>query len=183
MSEQSKDRVDRFVRLLVGHQSRLYQYVRMLMPDRESLDDVLQETFLVMWQKFDETYPEASFYAWASRIAHFLVLRERRRNDGNVPVLDQETLEQIAAEECRDSDALTNLTTLLEACLSRLPPTDRELIEQRYQPGALVGMLAERLGRPVNSVSKSLARIRRALLKCMREAASSESAGHERRLP
>ena len=40
-------------------------------------------------------------------------------------------------------------------------------------------MLAERLGRPVNSVSKSLARIRRALLKCMREAASSESAGHE----
>ena len=74
MSEQSKDRVDRFVRLLVGHQWRLYQYVRMLMPDGESLDDMLQETFLVMWQKFDKTYPEASFYAWASRIAHFLVL-------------------------------------------------------------------------------------------------------------
>ena len=109
-----------------------------------------------MWQKFDETYPESSFYAWASQIAHFLVLRERHRSDCDIPVLDQELLEQIATEECGDLDALTNLKTLLEACLSRLPPTDRELIEQRYQPGTLVGTLAERLGRPVNSVSKSL---------------------------
>ena len=43
MSERSKDRVDRFVRLLVGHQSRLYQYVRMLMPNQRQPRDWMSE--------------------------------------------------------------------------------------------------------------------------------------------
>ena len=78
MSLSGTERLDLFVKLLVEHQRRLYQYLRMLMPDRHSVDDVLQETLMVMWQKFDETYPESSFYAWASRIAHLIALRERR---------------------------------------------------------------------------------------------------------
>jgi RNA polymerase sigma-70 factor, ECF subfamily len=183
MIPPSANRVDRFVRLLVGHQARLYQYVRMLLPDRESVDDVLQETFMVMWQKFDESYPDSSFFAWASRIAHLHVLRECRRSGRHVPALDPEILEQIACEEIAERESSPNLTSLLEGCLAKLPPADRELIEQRYQPGVLVGALAEQLGRPVNSVSKSLGRIRRALLKCVSDAAAAQAGSDSRRSP
>jgi RNA polymerase sigma-70 factor, ECF subfamily len=169
------------MRLLVRHQGRLYQYVRMLMPRERDVDDVLQQAFLVMWQKFDESYSEASFYAWATRVAYLEVLKARGRGHRGLPLLDREILEKIAAEETEEPEFLANLKTLLEACLDRLAPDDRELIERRYQPGVLVNALAADLGRPVNSVSKSLGRIRRTLWKCINE--SSESANPRERMP
>ena len=108
------------------------------------------------------------------------MLKIRDRKSRDVPVLDQAVLEQIADDEAREPDYLANLKTFLESCLDKLGPGDRELIERRYQPGALVGALAVELGRPVNSVSKSLGRIRRTLWKCINEAAALESASEER---
>ena len=99
------------------------------------------------------------------------------------PGLDQEILEQIAAEESDDPASLANLKTLLAVCVAQLPPNDRELIEQRYQPGVRVGVLAERLNRPLKSVSKSLGRIRRTLLKCIRDTASLQRRHDDKRLP
>ena len=177
MDTMPPENVDRFMKLLVGHQGRLYQYVRMLMPRGQDVDDVLQQTFLVMWKKFDESYSEASFYAWATRIAYLEVLKIRDRKSRDVPVLDQAVLEQIADDEAREPDYLANLKTFLESCLDKLGPGDRELIERRYQPGALVGALAAELGRPVNSVSKSLGRIRRTLWMYINEAAALEKKG------
>jgi len=168
MNSFSPDRVDRFMSLLVSHQGRLYQYVRMLMPRSQDVDDVLQQTFLVMWRKFDESYATESFYAWATRIAYLEVLKARQSRR-EIPLLDDAVLEQLVAEEAREPDFLANLKTLLEACLDKLSPPDRELIERRYQPGVTVASLAQELGRPVNSVSKSLGRIRHSLWKCIEE--------------
>ena len=169
------EHVDRFMKLLVSHQGRLYQYVRMLMPRGQDVDDVLQQAFLVMWKKFDVSYPEASFYSWATRIAYLEVLKSRERTSRNLTVLDSTVLEQIALDEAREPDYLFDLKSYLEDCLDKLGRGDRELIEQRYQPGVLVGALAAELGRPVNSVSKSLGRIRRTLWKCINEAAELDA--------
>jgi RNA polymerase sigma-70 factor, ECF subfamily len=135
----------------------------------------LQQTFLVMWKKFDESFCEASFYAWASKIAYFEVLKSRDRCVRNESLLDRGVLEQIAAEDAKEPDFWDGVNSLLQACLDKLPLHDRELIERRYEPGMLVSVLAAELGRPVNSVSKSLGRIRRTLLKCVNEAAGGET--------
>ena len=169
------------MRLLVRHQGRLYAYVRLLMPRVGDVEDVLQQAFLVMWQKFDESCPEASFYTWATRIAYLEVLKARDRGHRNPALLDWEILEKIVAEESDEPGFLANLKTLLENCLSRLAPDNRELIERRYQPGAVVQVLAADLGRPVNSVSKSLGRIRRQLWKCINEASGDAADATERR--
>ena len=157
MAPSPEERLDRFVRLLVCHQGRLYQYVRMLTPRGADVEDILQQAFLVMWQKFDESYADASFYGWATRVAYLEVLKARSRGRRNLPLLDQEVLDKIVGEESEEPEFLANLKTLLDGCLKKLPPNDRELIERRYQPGVLVQRLAEELGRPVNSVSSSLA--------------------------
>ena len=156
MAPSPEERLDRFVRLLVCHQGRLYQYVRMLTPRERDVEDILQQAFLVMWQKFDESYADASFYGWATRVAYLEVLKARSRGRRNLPLLDQEVLDKIVGEESEEPEFLANLKTLLDGCLKKLPPNDRELIERRYQPGVLVQRLAEELGRPVNSVSSSL---------------------------
>jgi RNA polymerase sigma-70 factor (ECF subfamily) len=175
MDEDPAKRVDRFMGLLLAHQERLYRYVRMVMPHSQHVDDVLQETFLVMWQKFDDSCPAGGFYSWACRIAHLKVLEAFARNTRDVPVLDQETLEQMTADTVMEPDALANMKQFLERCLAKLPMGDRELIELRYEPGMRVDTIAAKLNRPANSVSKSLGRIRQVLWQCVDDALKAQA--------
>lgn len=176
MEGDSAKRVDRFMGLLIAHQERLYRYVRMVMPHSQQIDDVLQETFLVMWQKFDESHPEASFYCWACRIAHLKVLEAYARNVRDVPVLDHDILEQITNDTLSESEAgQSDVMLFLRECLARLSQGDRELIRLRYEPGMQVNALATKLTRPANSISKSLGRIRRLLWLCVEESRNSRT--------
>ena len=162
------------MQLLVAYQGRLYQYVRTVMPRSQEIDDVLQETFLVMWQKFDESCPAEGFYPWACRIAHLKVLKAFARRGREAPGLSQQVLEQITADETTESEFLADIKPILQACLDKLSPSDRELIEWRYEPDMRVDAIAAKLGRPVNSVSKSLGRIREALCRCIDDALESQ---------
>ena len=71
----------------------------------------------------------------------------------------------------------------MQRCAERLSLSDRELIGLRYAPGATVKDIAQRLGRPANSVSKSLGRIRRTLWACINQelAAGEHRAKEEER--
>jgi RNA polymerase sigma-70 factor, ECF subfamily len=182
MDVASPERVEQFMQLLVAHQGRLYQYVRMMMPRFQEVDDVLQETFLVMWRKYDESLPAGGFYAWACRIAYLEVLKSRERNIRHSHILNQETLEQLATDEAAEPEFLANIKLMLQTCLDKLPPDDRVLIERRYEPGIRVDAMAAELGRPVNSVSKSLGRIRQSLWQCVDDALRAQ-ATEERRGP
>ena len=46
-----------FLPLFLKNERRLYAYILTLLPRRADADDVLQETSLVLWDKFDETEP------------------------------------------------------------------------------------------------------------------------------
>ena len=60
-------------------QGRLYQYIRTLPPRDQVVDDVIQETLLVLWRKFDAFEEGTNFDAWAAKIAYYEVLKERGR--------------------------------------------------------------------------------------------------------
>jgi RNA polymerase sigma-70 factor, ECF subfamily len=182
MDAASPKRVEQFMQLLVAHQGRLYQYVRIMMPRSQDVDDVLQETFLVMWRKFDESSPPGGFYSWACRIAHLEMLKARERKIRHSYILKEEILDQLAADEAAEPEFLADIKVMLQACLDKLPPDDRALIERRYEPGVRVDAMAADLGRPVNSVSKSLGRIRQSLWQCIDDALR-EQAAEERRDP
>src|SRR3954453_21349697 len=63
-----------FLRMFLQNERRLYAYILTLLPHRADADDALQETSLVMWDKFDEAAPPDDFAAWGCRIAYFKVL-------------------------------------------------------------------------------------------------------------
>ena len=174
MDKDPSERSEKFMQLLLAYQGRLYQYVRTVMPRSQEVDDVLQETFVVMWQKFDASCPPEGFYPWACRIAHLNVLKALARKVRDVPGLNPQVLEQITADEIAEPEFLADTKLILQACLDKLPPGDRELIEWRYEPGMQVSVIAAKLGRPVNSVSKSLGRIRQVLWRCVDEALKSQ---------
>jgi RNA polymerase sigma-70 factor (ECF subfamily) len=152
------------VRLFSRDQGRLFRYVAALVPVLQDAEDVLSETTVTLWREFGNFEPGTNFLAWARRIAHLRVLEHYRTRSRRLP---DEVLKALVAEmERRETEADPRLSFLAE-CRQKLTQSDENLLERRYDDNLQVQELATQLGRPVNSVSKSLGRIRRALLECI----------------
>jgi RNA polymerase sigma-70 factor (ECF subfamily) len=168
------DRATEFVALYSSHYARLQFYIMALLPTANEASDVLQETSLVLWRKFGTFQPGTNFFAWACKIARFQVLKHRERQGRSARLFDVGLFEKLA-DEARDESMVPAIPLqALEECLGRLTEGDRSLIRRRYEPEMTVQRLAHDIGRTANSLSKSLGRIRRALLECIDRAASRE---------
>jgi DNA-directed RNA polymerase specialized sigma24 family protein len=62
----------------------------------------------------------------------------------------------------------------LEKCLSKLPVTQRALVEAAYAPGVRMDELAKKSGRTAMSLYKALHRIRLVLMDCTQRALAQE---------
>jgi RNA polymerase sigma-70 factor (ECF subfamily) len=164
-----------FLTLFLQNQRRLYAYVLTLLPNRADADDVLQETSLVMWDRFDPTDPPADFLAWARRVAYHKVLdffKKARRADARLGRLFVEKVAHAAGAE--DAGALDDRREALAACLEKLAPQDRELLARRFADGATTKSASEALGRSVEAVYKALAKVRRGLFECVQKSLAKE---------
>jgi RNA polymerase sigma-70 factor (ECF subfamily) len=157
-----------FIELLTRHQHRILLFILSLVRNQTDAEEILQETSLVLWQKFDEFEPGTSFKAWAFRVAYLKVRKhwDRRNHDGLR--FDQEFLERVAAIAGSASDTADRQEEALARCLERLPEKDRDLVRFRYQRDGSVKTAAKRLGRSKQAVYQALARIRQRLHDCVR---------------
>ena len=73
------ERHEEFMRLFLSCQPRIFAFIRSLVFSRADADDVLQETALVLWEKFARFEPGTRFDRWAFRIAHFQVMYHRQK--------------------------------------------------------------------------------------------------------
>ena len=173
MSEDSQkstetQRLDDFVSLFLAHQRRIYQYILGLVCDPNDADDLLQETSTTLWEKFDQFEPGSSFFAWAAKIAYYKVSNFRTSKRRGDELLDPDTVDLMASEAAWQDDVQGQHHEALQHCMGKLSSPDRQLIGDRYQPDYDRQATAASLGRPANSISKSLARIRDVLLHCIR---------------
>ncbi|MCA9240518.1 MAG: sigma-70 family RNA polymerase sigma factor [Planctomycetales bacterium] len=163
---ESKEQV--FLRLFAQTQRPLHAYILALVYDPNVAADLLQETNILLWKKFDQFERGTQFLAWAREIARRTVLHYRRTSARSIATLEPHLLEDLAVRFSNLAEAENNRLEVLSNCLQKLRESDRDLITSRYQPGVSVAGMAEKLGRPVNSVSQSLSRIRRSLSECLR---------------
>ena len=161
------DRVAEFLDLYTRHHSRLRYYLMALLPTSNDADDVLQESSLVLWQKFETYQSNSNFYAWACKIARLQALKHYERIKRSAKLLDTKSNGEVGGR----SDGTIVLSSVpleaLESCLDELPNADQILIRRRYEPESSVKRIALEIGRTANSLSKSLGRIRRTLLECI----------------
>jgi len=68
-----------FVRLLKRYDRRLAAYVFSLVPDWNDAEDILQDTWVRLWEQFDEYRQGEDFGVWACTIARYLVMAYRKR--------------------------------------------------------------------------------------------------------
>jgi RNA polymerase sigma-70 factor, ECF subfamily len=158
-----------FLRLFLQHQRRLYAYILTLLPNRADADDLLQEVTLVMWDKFDADDPPAEFAAWACRIAYFKILDFCKKRHRSRVLFSQAMLERVAETAIEQAAALQldERREALADCIAKLRPPERDLLARRFADGATTESTAAQVGRSVDAVYKTLARLRQALFDCV----------------
>jgi RNA polymerase sigma-70 factor (ECF subfamily) len=163
-----------FLRLFLQNQRGLYAYVLTLLPNRADADDVLQETSLVMWDKFDAEGPPSDFLAWGRRIAYHKVLDLYKKTQRARTHLSRIFVERIAQSASNEAERLEERRSALAACIEKLAPRDRDLLNRRFADGATTASTSEQLGRSVEAVYKALAKVRRSLFDCIEESLARE---------
>jgi RNA polymerase sigma-70 factor (ECF subfamily) len=166
----------RLMALMTRHQRQIFSYIYVLVPNRSDAEDLLQETSLVICEKFHEFKEGSDFVAWACQIAYWRVRYSRQKFARSKVVFDQEILDVVARTANTISDELDQRHEALGRCLQQLQPRDRELLLARYEPGGGVEEAARRSGRTVTTAYKALARLRKLLLDCVSTRLASEGA-------
>lgn len=161
-------RYEEFADLIRLHTSQVLAYINATLLNWNDSDDLFQETCLVLWQKFDEFEPGTNFLAWALRIADYKVLKHRAKQSRYAAFTDK-LRDVLKAKFAVGSgvDPTTNLAALTR-CMNRLAEADRQLATQCYGENVPVRQVADAMGRSPESVHRSLRRVRKWLLDCVR---------------
>jgi RNA polymerase sigma-70 factor (ECF subfamily) len=167
-SANSAGRKRQFIQVLVSHEIRLRAFALSLAGNWDAAEDILQEAMVVLWEKFEEFEPGTNFMAWAGRVVYLKAQEHRRRHAkaGVVPFGD-EFLSKVADEATRLSDEMADRQRMLEQCVARLRPDQRELLRRRYEQGADIVGIARTLRRTAGAIRETLRRIRKQLFDCI----------------
>lgn len=171
-SERSAE--GQLVPLFLAHQARIYSFIVSLVANRSDAEDLLQETGLVLHQRFAEFQQGTSFLNWACQIAYHKVLDLRKNRSRHPLHFDSNFVEVMAEHQLCNNEVFLERQAALLNCLEKLPGKDRQLVDRCYHSGVTVRSVAEQLGRPVDTLYKSLRRIRGNLFDCITRTLSGE---------
>ena len=95
----------------------------------------LQETSLVICEKFDEFEAGTDFVAWACQIAYWRVRYARQKFARAKVFFNQDVLDAVAKTASDMTAELDERHEALSHCLEKLNPRDRDFLLTRYEPG------------------------------------------------
>lgn len=155
-----------FVRHLVEHEPKMRAYLRGLLPTWDAVEDVAQEASLIAWRKYADFQQETNFGGWLLTIARFEALKYRRKM-ARSPLVFDDAVWELLADESESSHALDPRREALEHCLRQLPEGQRDLVLKAHTPGVRLNEVARMTGRSEQALYKTVQRLRAALLQCI----------------
>lgn len=160
-------RLAEYLQLVTSHQAVIYGYIRSLAPGA-NVEDILQETNLVLWQRVDSFTPGTHFKAFALRIAHFKTLEAlRRERRQHWLIFDSDLLETIANHQIQEESGGVDSQAALRQCITELGENDRELLHRRYTLRENVREIANLMHRSEGSLQQLFFRLRNQLRVCI----------------
>jgi RNA polymerase sigma-70 factor (ECF subfamily) len=146
---------------------RLVRYLLSLGLSAPDSEEIIQETFLALFQHLQGGKSRQNLRGWLFRVAHNLALKSRRRARREFQSLAEADETRIADSAPNPEDQLTNLLNhnRLQAVVQALPEQDRRCLILRAEGlryREIAGVLEMSLGAVSLSLGRSLARIARA---------------------
>ena len=163
----NRDKHDQFVSLYVEHEVALSCFVRSLVRTQDDAREVMQDTAVVLWKKFEQLDSLDDFRRWGFGVARFQALSYRRDLARDRHVFSEGLMELLEAEAEEAAKQCGSEEKALQKCLSKLPGEQNDLIIAAYMPGKRIDEMALIAGRSPMSLYKKLHRIRMVLANCI----------------
>lgn len=182
MNQQSdrEQRYSEFVALLARHDLSIRRFVRSLLPSRDGVDDVVQDTALECWKKFSEFKPESredsveEFVRWACVIARYKAMSWQRDKARDRLVFRERVIERLAQAAMDNLDQRDVEQSAIESCLGELPDEQRRLVLSVHSPGESVAAIAEETGEAARRLYNKVNVLRKRLLECVQRRIATE---------
>jgi RNA polymerase sigma-70 factor, ECF subfamily len=137
--------------LVAKHRRAVFAHtLRLTSGDAGWAEDVVQETFLRAWRRWEHMTPEhGSVRGWLMRVAHNLVMdgyRSARMGRGEVPL---DVVDDVAIPESTDQILASHV---VHEALQHLPEPHRQALEATYFCDQTAAQAAHNLDVPVGTV-------------------------------
>lgn len=166
----------RFLSLFLRSEREIFRYVAALVPNVVDAEDIVQQTAMALWEKFDAYDPAQPFTPWACRFALNKARQWIERRQRWQALLEHGLAEELAQRRQELQPDFEQRLKHLEGCLGMLPEGQRSLVEGYYYERASIETLAQRSGRTEAATYKMLQRIRQALQACVEGQSTPEVA-------
>ncbi len=148
---------------LYDHYSKaLYNIIYQVVQKEESAEDVLQETFLKVWNAFDLfDSSKGRLYTWLSNIARNLAIDKIRSKEFRNQAQNQDIENHVSVIDVRMSNKLNPDNIGVKDLVNKLRPEHKKLIELIYFNGFTHAEVSEHLDIPLGTVKT---RVRAAIM-------------------
>lgn len=145
------------------HRVRIFRFAVRLVGDAASAEDIVSESFIEVWRQACRFEGRSSVSTWIMSIARFKALSVRRRRQEIE--IDENVMETIADQSATPEQIVleTDRRIQLRACLARLSPEHREIVDLVYYHDKTIEEVAEIIGVPKNTVKTRMFYARRRL--------------------
>ena len=147
---QARDRLA-FEQLYLGYYHRLTRFLARFTKNLENIEEIINDTFMVIWQRAKNFRHESKVSTWIIGIAYRTAMRQLRRQQ-HVSSL------QSVGDLPESSDPTTDIDTKdwISCALARLPLEQRITLTLAYQMGYSVKEIARITESPVGTVKSRM---------------------------
>src|ERR1700716_1818774 len=156
--------------LYARHNVRVYRFVLRIVRDTTRAEDLLSQVFLDVWRTASQFEGRSQVSTWLLSIARFkalTALRQRKHED-----IEQEDVLEIADDADTPEASLdrANTSAILRACVAKLSPAHREIINLVYYHEKSVEEAGTIIGIPQSTVKTRMFYARKQLAELLKGA-------------
>jgi RNA polymerase sigma-70 factor (ECF subfamily) len=156
--------------LYARHNVRVYRFVLRMLRDTSAAEDLVSQVFLDVWRTASQFEGRSLVSTWLLSIARFkalTALRQRKYED-----IDQDDVMEIADQADTPEASLDRSRTsaILRACVAKLSPAHREIVNLVYYHEKSVEEVAGLIGIPASTVKTRMFYARKQLADLLKTA-------------
>lgn len=155
-----------FEELYRRYQSRLTRFVGNLVRQPQIVEEVLDDTLMVVWERATDFKGESKLSTWIFAIAYRKAMKAVRRYDAPIddPEAENRPSDESNAEEVFGQ---ARLHSVLRDAMAQLSPDHRSVVELTYFQDLSYREIAEIMSCPVDTVKTRMFYARRHLKRCL----------------
>jgi RNA polymerase sigma-70 factor (ECF subfamily) len=157
--EKFKDQITKneaFQLLLEKYNRKVYWQVRRIVIDHDDANDVVQNTFIKVWEKLESFREDSQFYTWLFRIAtnEALAFLQKKRSARNISMeeMQEELSNKIEAGSYFDGNKTERI---LQQAILTLPEKQRLVFNMKYYDNLKYEEIEAILGTSVGALKAS----------------------------